>query len=286
MAVAGVSFSVRRGEVFALLGPNGAGKTTTVEILEGYRKPTAGRVSVLGHDPVRDGASLKPRIGVMLQGEGLYLTITPREALRLWARFYPRSRDADDLLSLVGLQDAAGMRYRRLSGGQKKRLALALALVGNPDMVFLDEPTAGLDPQARRATWDIVRSLQEGGATVILATHYLEEAERLADRVGILRAGTLAAYGRLSDLLPAEQSVRVTAAETVPLDLYRSVPSATGVVQDSNGTAILGTSDPGATVAEVAARLRDAGIIPREIVVGRRSLEDLFFDLTQGTEGA
>jgi ABC-2 type transport system ATP-binding protein len=282
-AVDDLSFSVRRGEVFALLGPNGAGKTTTIEVLEGYRRPTAGHVSVLGFDPVRQGRLLKPHIGVMLQEAGLYLTITPREAVALWSRFYPQSRRPDELLSLVGLQDSAGVRFRRLSGGQKRRLALALALVGCPDLVFLDEPTAGLDPEARRGTWDMIRALRAEGTTVLLATHYLDEAERLADRVGIMRGGTMAACGELKQLLPADRSVRVRTEAGVPGSLFDSLPSVRRVRHQHDGLTILETDHPRDVVVEVATRLRDAEVTPREISIGRRSLEDLFFDLT-GTE--
>lgn len=285
-AVRGISFEVRRGEVFALLGPNGAGKTTTIEILEGFRSPTAGRVAVLGLDPGKAGPRLKSRIGVMLQENGLYLTITPNEALRLWSHFYPQPRDPDELLALVGLQDAATTRYRRLSGGQKRRLALALALIGNPELLFLDEPTAGLDPQARRAVWDLIRSLRGAGVTVLLATHYLEEAQRLADRAAIIREGVLAAYGDLDALLRGDESVRVRTDVPVAAELFGSIPTVQTVRQEDDRITVLGTSCPREAVAGAAARLRDAGITPREITVGNRSLEDLFFDLTSPEESA
>jgi ABC-2 type transport system ATP-binding protein len=285
-AVNGLSFTVGYGEVFALLGPNGAGKTTTIEILEGFRRPTSGRVLMLGLDPIRGGRALKPLIGVMLQENGLYLTITPREALRLWSTFYPHPHRPEELLELVGLEDAAETRYRRLSGGQKRRLALALALVGHPRLVFLDEPTAGLDPQARRATWEIIRSLRDSGVTVLLATHYLDEAERLADRVAIIRDGTMAAYGSLQGLLPGDQSVRVRTDGRVPEGLFASIPAVQRVRHEADGVVVLESPCPRETVADLAARLRDAAITPREITVGRRSLEDLFFDLTEMEEKA
>src|SRR3954447_5094743 len=191
--VDGLSFEVRRGEVFALLGPNGAGKTTTVEILEGYRQPSDGQVRVLGLDPVQDAQRLKPRIGVMLQDGGVANAVRPLEALELFASFFANPADPRALLKLVGLEDAARTRYRALSGGQKQRLSLAMALVGRPELVFLDEPTAGMDPQARRATWEIVRSLKRDGVTVLLTTHFMEEAEQLADRVAIVDGGKLGA---------------------------------------------------------------------------------------------
>ncbi len=202
-AVDDLSFDVIAGECFALLGPNGAGKTTTIEILEGYRAPDAGTVRVLGLDPQRQGPQLKRRIGLMLQESGIYPAIQVGEALRLFASYYPNPADPLALLRLVGLEDAARTRYRQLSGGQKQRLSLALALVGRPELVFLDEPTTGMDPQARLATWEIVRSLKQTGVTVVLTTHFMDEAERLADRValavmstGMVSLGIATAYER------------------------------------------------------------------------------------------
>ncbi len=192
-AVDGLGFSVAPGEVFAVLGPNGAGKTTTLEILEGYRAPDAGLARVLGLDPIGDARALKPRIGVMLQQDGLHPGLTAREVLRLYAGFFPDPADPDALLDRVGLRDAARTRCRRLSGGQKRRLALAVAIVGRPELVFLDEPTGGMDPEARLATWALVRELREAGTTVLLTTHLLDEAERLADRVAIVDRGRIVA---------------------------------------------------------------------------------------------
>src|SRR5215472_5224383 len=191
--VDGLSFSVEQGEVFALLGPNGAGKTTTVEILEGYRRADAGFVRVLGLDPSRQGSDLKPNIGLMLQQGGLFPQITAREALRLFAAFYPEAEDPDALLDQLQLREAANTRFRQLSGGQKQRLSLGLALVGKPRLVFLDEPTAAMDPQARRDTWSIIRSLRDRGTTVLLTTHFMDEAEQLANRVAIVDRGRLVA---------------------------------------------------------------------------------------------
>ena len=176
-----LQFTVHRGEVFALLGPNGAGKTTTVETLEGYRVPDAGSVRVLGLDPIRESKALKPQIGVMLQQDGLYPGLTAREVLHLFAGYYRQPQNINNLLERVGLNATAKTHCRRLSGGQKRRLALAVALVGNPSLVFLDEPTSGMDPQARLATWEIIRDLKRNGATVLLTTHLMDEAERLAD---------------------------------------------------------------------------------------------------------
>src|SRR6266581_4962802 len=188
-----LQFTVHRGEIFALLGPNGAGKTTTIETLEGYRTPDEGSVRVLGLDPIRESRKLKPQIGVMLQQDGLYPGLTAREVLHLFASYYKQPQDIDILLERVGLNAADRTRSRRLSGGQKRRLALAVALVGNPSLLFLDEPTSGMDPQARLASWEIIRELKHNGATVLLTTHLMDEAERLADRIAIIDHGRLVA---------------------------------------------------------------------------------------------
>ncbi len=279
--VDGLSFEVQRGEIFALLGPNGAGKSTTVEILEGYRTRDAGTVRVLGLDPIAEAHRLKPRIGVMLQGGGLYLTMTPREAVRLFATFYPAPNDPDEMLSLVGLDDAAGTRYRRLSGGQKQRLSLALALIGRPELVFLDEATAGMDPQARRLTWNMIRSLRDTGITVLLTTHYLEEAERLADRVAIIDAGRLIKIGTPSDLAGVETGgVRLRTAVPVDLDILRQLPTAVSVHHNGDGLVEFETSDAPQLLVEITGRLRDEGVQILELRVGSGSLEELFLRLT------
>jgi ABC-2 type transport system ATP-binding protein len=199
-AVRGIDFEVRRGEVFGLLGPNGAGKTTTVEILEGYRSRSAGKVAVLGHDPADRDPDLRARVGIVLQSSGIYRYLTVRESVAHWAGFYPRPRDVEETISIVGLEEAAGQRANKLSGGQQRRLDLALALVGDPELVFLDEPTTGFDPAARRAAWGTVRSLKELGKTVLLTTHYLDEAQALADRVAIIKDGLILAEGPPSSL--------------------------------------------------------------------------------------
>jgi ABC-2 type transport system ATP-binding protein len=280
-AVDGLSFSVRRGEVFGLLGPNGAGKTTTIEILEGYRKPDAGRVSVLGLDPASQGEKLKPRIGAMLQEGGLYPAITPREALQLFGRFYPRSREVGELLRTVGLEGAQDVRYRRLSGGQKQRLSLALALVGRPDLAFLDEPTSGLDPQGRRDTWELISCLRDEGVTVLLSTHYLEEAERLADRVAILHHGKLLALDTPASLLQSDASiVRLRSPAGLDLRSLEALPSVESVRRDGMGAYLVETADAASFLAEVTAWCRDRGVTLTELRVGRASLEDVFLDLT------
>ena len=209
-AVRGLSFAVGPGEVFGLLGPNGAGKTTTVEILEGYRDRTAGQVRVLGHDPAVRDRALQQRIGIVLQSCGFYPRLTVREAVEHMAKAYPRPRDARETIALVGLEEKADARSNQLSGGQRRRLDLALALVGDPELVFLDEPTTGFDPAARRTAWGVVERLKELGKTVVLTTHYLDEAQTLADRVAIVKDGTIVAQGPPSDLGSANAGYRVS----------------------------------------------------------------------------
>jgi ABC-2 type transport system ATP-binding protein len=200
-AVRGIDFDVAVGEVFGLLGPNGAGKTTTVEILEGYRKRDGGEVTVLGFDPGRAETAFRERIGVVLQSSELWPNLTVREVHRTFAGYYRQPRDIDEVIALVGLAEKRDARVKTLSGGQKRRLDLGVALVGDPDLVFLDEPTTGFDPAARRNAWQLVRSLRELGKTVLLTTHYLDEAQQLADRVAVLRAGEIVKMGRPSELI-------------------------------------------------------------------------------------
>ncbi|ARF56167.1 ABC transporter ATP-binding protein [Streptomyces gilvosporeus] len=205
-AVRGVDFSVARGELFALLGTNGAGKTSTVELLEGLAAPTAGRVRVLGHDPFTERHRVRPRIGMMLQEGGFPSELTPAETLRMWAGCTSGARPVADALASVGLARRADVRVKQLSGGERRRLDLALALLGRPEVLFLDEPTTGLDTEARHETWELVRELRDGGTTIVLTTHYLEEAEELADRLAILHHGRIAAAGRVADVVAAQPS--------------------------------------------------------------------------------
>jgi ABC-2 type transport system ATP-binding protein len=208
-AVRGVDFEIEQGEVFGLLGPNGAGKTTTVEILEGYRRRDAGEVSVLGHDPQSPGPDFRQRIGVVLQQSELWPNITVRETHRIFAGYYERPRDVDEVIELVGLTEKRDARIKTLSGGQKRRLDLGIALVGDPDLVFLDEPTTGFDPAARRAAWEMIRSLRLLGKTVLLTTHYLDEAEQLADRVAVMRDGAIVKIGTPRELTTADLEVEI-----------------------------------------------------------------------------
>ncbi len=277
-----LQFSVQRGEVFALLGPNGAGKTTTVEILEGYRTPSSGSVRVLGLNPIRNGQALKPQIGIMLQQDALYPGLTAREVLRLFAGYYKHPQSVDDLLERVGLSAAAKTRCRRLSGGQKRRLALAVALVGNPTLLFLDEPTAGMDPQARLATWEIMRDLKRNGATVLLTTHLMDEAERLADRVAIIDHGRLIALDTPAGLTGGQHAniVRFVAPAGLDCAQLAALPSAQKAEEIRPGSYLIETEAVPALLAELTAWLRDQNITLSELRVGHGSLEDLFLRLT------
>jgi ABC-2 type transport system ATP-binding protein len=261
-AVRGIDISVRRGEVFGLLGPNGAGKTTTVGILEGYRARTSGEVSVLGHDPARRSIELRRRIGIVLQAGGIYSHITPREALAHWASFYPHPRDVQEVLELAGLQEQADVRSRKLSGGQLRRLDFALALIGDPELIFLDEPTTGFDPEARRAAWQTVRSLRALGKTILLTTHYLDEAQALADRVAIVKDGRVLAIGPPREL-------GVGAAH------YRAA------YRDGKGELIeRETDDPTALLHELTSEALARGERLEELSVARPTLEDVYLELT------
>ncbi|MGA7705500.1 MAG: ABC transporter ATP-binding protein [Solirubrobacteraceae bacterium] len=261
-AVRGIDIEVRKGEVFGLLGPNGAGKTTTVEILEGYRERSSGTVSVLGHDPQRRELALRKRIGVVLQSGGIYSQVTPREALRHWARFYSHPRDVGEVLSLMGLEEKADVRTRKLSGGQLRRLDFALALVGDPELIFLDEPTTGFDPEARRAAWETVRSLKALGKTILLTTHYLDEAQALADRVAIVKDGRVLAIGPPRELSAGAAHYRIT---------YRN--SAGELVE-------VESEDPTRTLHELTGEALARGERLEELSVGRPTLEDVYLELT------
>ncbi len=260
-AVRGVDFTIEEGEVFGLLGPNGAGKTTTVEILEGYRERDAGEVRVLGHDPKRPGPEFRERIGVVLQQSQMWANLTVRETHAIFAGYYRTSRDVDEVVALVGLQEKAGARVKTLSGGQKRRLDLGLALVGDPDLVFLDEPTTGFDPQARRAAWEMIRSLRRLGKTVLLTTHYLDEAEQLADRVAVMREGQIVRVGTPAELTTTELQTEIS---------YR---------QDGKDV-VVQTDEPTRILAELTAAAVARGEELEGLQVRRPSLEDVYLALT------
>jgi ABC-2 type transport system ATP-binding protein len=283
-AVAGLSFDVQPGEVFGLLGPNGAGKTTTVEVLEGYRTPDAGVVRVLGLDPIRQGAALRPRIGVMLQEGGLYPGLKPRELLRLFAAYYDNPEDPDRLLDTVGLRDTVNTAVRRLSGGQAQRLSLACALIGGPEVVFLDEPTAGMDPHARATTWRLVRDLRDRGVTVLLTTHAMDEAEQLCDRVAIIASGKLAALGSPAELTRHAVADEVWFAAAPGLDtelLAKALHLApSDVVEERTGEYLVRAAGTPALIADLACVLRDQDVTLAALQSGRRTLEEVFLQIT------
>ncbi|MDP2713097.1 MAG: ABC transporter ATP-binding protein [Solirubrobacteraceae bacterium] len=262
-AVQGVDFDVAPGEVFGLLGPNGAGKTTTVEILEGYRARTSGIVSVLGHDPGGRPRALRERVGIVLQSSGIYRHATPRELVTHWAGFYRAPRDVDEVIDLAGLRASEHVLTRKLSGGQARRLDFALALVGDPELVFLDEPTTGFDPAARRTAWDTIRALADLGKTVLLTTHYLDEAQALCDRVAIVKDGRILAVGA-----PAQLGVGASSRYRVS---WRD---------ESGELAERETDDPTALLHQLTSAALARGTGLEDLSVSRPSLEDVYLELT------
>jgi len=268
-AVRGIDLEVRHGEIFAFLGPNGAGKTSTVEILEGYRKRTGGEVSVLGEDPAHAGSAWRDRIGIVLQSNSLDPYLTVRESLELYAGYFSHPRSVEEVIALVGLEEKAEERARKLSGGQQRRLDVGMALVGDPQLLFLDEPTTGFDPSARRQFWDVIAGLRDLGKTVFLTTHYMDEAQRLADRVTIIAAGQIVAEGTPEDL-----GERDKATTTIR---YR----------DAAGEEIsIETLDPVRELNRLTADAMERGEDLEGLEVTRPSLEDVYIDLTETTEKA
>ena len=283
VAVDGLSLVVETGVITAVLGPNGAGKTTTLETCEGYRAPDSGQVRVLGLDPWRDGRELRPRVGVMLQSGGVYPGVKAAEMLRHIASLHAHPVDVDALIERLGLGSAGRTAYRRLSGGQQQRLSLAMAVVGRPELVFLDEPTAGLDPQARRATWELVEELRDDGVTVVLTTHFMDEAERLADSVVVVDHGRVVAVGSPAELTAAGAQGSLSFRARPGLDvvaLAAAVPAASSVEEVSPGRyVVLGTVDP-QLLADLTAWCAALDVMPEGLSVGHRSLEDVFLELT------
>jgi ABC-2 type transport system ATP-binding protein len=258
----GISFAVEPGEVFGLLGPNGAGKTTTVEILEGYRGRDAGDVRVLGQDPGGAGPDFRARIGIVLQSSAVYPVLSVREILDLFAGYYPHPRRVEEVIELVGLTDKADARVRTLSGGQLRRLDLALALIGDPELIFLDEPTTGFDPAARRHAWETIRDLRELGKSVLLTTHYMEEAQRLSDRIAILGEGRIVATGSPEELLSGHGLVEIR---------FRR-----------NGEAsVIATTEPTRVLNDLTSEALAAGVELEGLEVHRRTLEDVYLELTR-----
>jgi ABC-2 type transport system ATP-binding protein len=283
LAVAGLSLRAERSQVTAILGPNGAGKTTTIEICEGYRRPDQGTVRVLGLDPVRDGAALRPKIGVMLQSGGIPTAARAREYLRVIASFHARPIDPEMLLGRLGLTGCARTPFRRLSGGQQQRLSLAAAVIGRPELLFLDEPTAGLDPQARHATWDLIDGLRASGASVILTTHYMEEAERLADQVAVVDHGTLVAAGTPAQLTGTAGQLRFRAEPGLDTDsLLAALPPGSAAKESPAGFYVVEVHDrvDPQLVASVTAWCAEHGVLAQSLRIESRTLEDVFLELT------
>jgi ABC-2 type transport system ATP-binding protein len=282
-AVDGLSLGAARGQVTAILGPNGAGKTTTIETCEGYRRPDAGTVRVLGLDPVADARALRPRVGVMLQSGGVPTTVRAAEYLRVMARFYAHPLDPAQLLETLGLSGSARTAYKHLSGGQQQRLALAAAIVGRPELVFLDEPTAGLDPQARHATWGLIEGLRTAGTAVILATHYMEEAERLADQVAIVDHGRVVASGSPAELTGTTGQLRFRAQPGLDTDgLLAALPAGAAAKESPAGHYLVERPegiDP-QLIAAVTAWCAERGVLADGLQIESRTLEDVFLELT------
>jgi len=261
-AVRGVDFEIGTGEVFGLLGPNGAGKTTTVEVLEGYRKRDAGTVSVLGEDPEKTGEAWRERIGVVLQSSAVYPSLSVHEMLALFAGYYARPRPVDEVIELVGLIEKRDARVKTLSGGQARRLDLGLALVGDPELIFLDEPTTGFDPGARRAAWETIRALGSLGKTILLTTHYLEEAERLADRVAVLRQGQIVAQGTPAELMGRSRETEIR-------------------YMREGEQVVVRTDEPTRVLHELTSDATARGVELEGLEVRRPTLEDVYLSLTE-----
>ena len=281
IAVMGVSFQASSGEVLTILGPNGAGKTSTVESIEGYRKPSKGSIKVLGMDPYADLSKLAPSIGVMLQNGGIYPRMTPLQALGLFHGYYKDPQEIDYLIKLTNLGPALKTPYRRLSGGEKQRLSLALAIIGRPKVVFLDEPTAGIDPEGRLAVREVIRDLKSQGVCVLLTTHELDEAQRLSDRIIILDHGKIVAEGSPEDLMTAAHGDNIRFSAPVGLDLAELASAMDAkVVEERAGEYLVSTAAAPEHIARLTSFLASRNIAIGDIRAGRSSLEDVFFALT------
>jgi ABC-2 type transport system ATP-binding protein len=280
VAVRDISFAVAEGEIFGLLGPNGAGKTTTVECVAGLRRPDGGSVRVLGHDPIRDRAAVTARLGVQLQDSQLQPSLRVREALELFASFYPRPADTGELLDALGLAGQADTRFGKLSGGQRQRLSIALALVGQPRVAILDELTTGLDPAARRDTWELIASVRDRGVTILLVTHFMAEAERLCDRVAVIDAGRVVACDSPSVLtasVDTQQRIRFTPSAPVGVDELAALPGVASVSWHGEELLVVGGED---TLAAVTVHLAQAGVLLHRLRVEQPSLDDAYLALT------
>ncbi len=279
-ALQGVSFSIEEGEVFAVVGPNGAGKTTAVEILEGHRQRTSGRVEVLGFDPQTGGRAFRERIGIVLQEAGMDERFSVRELVCLYAGFYPRPRDVDEVIELVGLTGKADERTKTLSGGQRRRVDLALGLIGDPDLLFLDEPTTGFDPSARRQAWDVVAGLCDTGKTVLLTTHYMEEAYRLADRVAVIAEGRLIALGTPDELMDQAVGDRAVISFQLPVELTeQQLPRLDGEMSVEGEAVEVHTSVPTRDLAVLTRWAVDHDVEFEGLRLQRASFEEAYLDL-------
>lgn len=282
-AVRGVDLTIEEGEVFALLGPNGAGKTTIVEILEGYRKRTAGDVDVLGFDPERNERDFKERIGIVLQESSVERELTVAETIETYGRYYPERLGTGELIDIVGLGEKADARVKTLSGGQKRRLEVALGIVGDPELVFLDEPTTGFDPAARRQAWEMIRNLTELGKTILLTTHYMDEAQNLADRVAVIDRGKIVAEGTPDTLGGRETASTVIRFEVGNLPIDALPLTASAVI---GGTVEVESDDPTHDLHVLTGWAVNAGHTLDGLTVARPSLEDIYLDLTDGGDGS
>ena len=282
-AVRGIDLEVRSGEVFALLGPNGAGKTTTVEILEGYRPRTAGTVSVLGYDPAQHGRALLERVGIVLQTTAAAADLTVAEVIEMYRGYYPHPRPLEETMGLVGLTEQRNIRVRKLSGGQQRRLDVAIGLAGDPDLLFLDEPTTGFDPSARRDAWGLVDGLRDLGKTVFLTTHYMDEAQALADRVAIIARGEIVALGAPDDLIARDH---VTTISFRDLEAGPPLPEVAGTVNRAIGAVHIETREPTAALFALTRWAIEAGRELEDLRVARPTLEEVYLELTRDSEAA
>ena len=276
-AVNNVSLRVRKGEIFALLGPNGAGKTTTVEILEGHRLKTSGQVKVLGMDPSENSTEFRSRVGIVLQETGIEQYLTAVEILEQFTNFYESPRSISELLEMTGLREDKDKRVKKLSGGQKRRLDVAIGLCGNPDLLFLDEPTTGFDPSARRAFWDMIKNLKTDGTTVVLTTHYMEEAEYLADTVALMNHGKLVSQGSLSDLKISNNQTSITfkfdeSPTKLPADIQE-------ISKISEGMVLINTESPTAVLADLTGWAISEGIELKNLEVSHQTLEEIYLGI-------
>jgi ABC-2 type transport system ATP-binding protein len=284
-ALAGVDIEIRRGEVFGLLGPNGAGKTTLVEILEGHRKRDSGQVSVLGFDPASDERDFHERIGIVLQEEGVDAMLTVHEAVELYSAAYPDPRAPDECIDLVGLGEKRDARVETLSGGQRRRLDLALGIAGDPELIFLDEPTTGFDPSARRHAWEVIDGLRSLGKTILLTTHYMDEAQSLADRVAVIAAGQIVAEGTPDTLAGRDVGDALVSFRTPDGVSAAELPLPAGADR-ANGRVTFSSPTPTRDLAPLVVWAKERGVELEGLTVTRRSLEDVYLELTRGGEGS